>query len=265
MKTTTTISFSKYSGNGNDFLILDRPRQLPSQEAIQRLCNRHFGVGADGVLTLTEAPPGLDGEMRIFNADGSEAEMCGNGLRCLVTYMDEHTSVKKNAYRIKTMNAIYTVNKLATGAFAIEMSELKDQNLYDLSTFLGFIKSFFINTGVPHLVFLSFDIKNIDIKQMAPQYRYHSMFNGGTNVNLVETIDSKKQIAYIRTYERGVEDETFSCGTGLVASAMALSHWFGWKGDITLMTLGGKQIVHIGDKVLYSGEVVHCFSGEMKL
>ena len=255
------LPFVKYSGNGNDFVILDKPKTKITAELVQRLCSRHFGVGADGVLTLTEAT-GVDGEMRIYNADGGEAEMCGNGIRCLVTYLDDHRTDKKNEYKIKTMNAVYTVYR-QNGAFAIEMSEIKDQNKYDLSKFNEFEKAFYINTGVPHLVFLDKDIKSIDIKKVAPPYRFHSMFPGGTNVSLVEVMSEKK--SYVRTYERGVEDETHSCGTGLTACGLALSHWFGWKGEIQLSTLGGKQIVNVGNKVFYSGEVTHCFSGEMKL
>jgi len=250
--------FIKYSGNGNDFIILDHPTCLVSHELIKRLCDRHFGIGADGVLTLTDNE-GHDGQMRIFNSDGGEAEMCGNGIRCLVTYIDERTPVKKDSYRIKTMNGSYTVYR-RNGAFAIEMSEIKDQNVHDLSVFDSFDKSFFINTGVPHLVFLGKEIKRINIKMIAPQYRYHPMFKNGTNVSFVEI--TGPQEAYVRTYERGVEDETHSCGTGLTAVGLALSNWLGWKGDITLGTLGGKQNVSVDNKVFYSGEVTRCFNGE---
>lgn len=259
----TPVKFVKYSGNGNDFIILDHPQLSLTPEMVQKLCRRHFGVGADGVLTLTSAP-GFDGEMRIFNADGGEAEMCGNGLRCLATFLDDSQSKKKESYQIKTMNGSYTVVK-KNGSFAIEMSEIKDKNLYDLSDFKEFEKSFFINTGVPHLIFLSQEIKKLDMKVVAPKYRYDSRFPGGSNVSLVEVMDNDKQIAYVRTYERGVEDETYSCGTGLTASALALSEWLGWKGDITLVNLGGKQSVSLGEKILYSGEVTRAFIGEVEL
>jgi diaminopimelate epimerase len=256
-----TLKFSKYSGNGNDFVILDRPATQVTPELVQRLCSRHFGVGADGVLTLIERE-GHDGEMHIFNSDGSEAEMCGNGLRCLATYIDDTSSRKKDLYTIKTMNGSYTVVR-KNGAFAIEMSELKDKNIHDLTAFKDFKSAFFINTGVPHLVFLGEGIKTIDIKRVAPQFRFHPMFPGGTNVSLVEITGENS--AYVRTYERGVEDETHSCGTGLTATGIALSNWFGWKGTIKLNTKGGEQRVEIGDKVLYSGEVFRCFSGEFAL
>lgn len=255
-----TLSFVKYSGNGNDFIIVTRP---VSGELVQKLCNRNFGVGADGVLTLIPKA-GTDGEMKIYNADGGEAEMCGNGLRCLATYIDDVAQIKKDSYIIKTMNNTYTVVRMGN-SFAIEMSEIKDQNLHDLSQFHDYKKSFFINTGVPHLVFLSHNIKSIDIKKTAPHYRFNSLFPGGTNVSFVEVMDAEKQSAYVRTYERGVEDETHSCGTGLTATGLALAHWLGWKNAIHLTTKGGHQIVNVGSKVLYSGEVFRCFKGEIEL
>jgi diaminopimelate epimerase len=257
------VSFTKYSGNGNDFLIIDETL-YPSLTAyqIERLCSRHFGVGADGVLLLGKAT-GVDGTMRIFNADGGEAEMCGNGLRCLATHIDKVTAQKKNNYLIRTMNNTYEVGK-RNGQFAILMNDIKDENSVDLSDFTDFEKKFYINTGVPHLVFLGKNVKSIEIKKTAPFYRHHKKFPRGTNVSFLELL-SDKQTAYVRTYERGVEDETHSCGTGLTASGLALSHWFGWKGDITLYTLGGKQTVSVDKSVYYSGEVTFCFSGETEL
>jgi diaminopimelate epimerase len=118
---------------------------------------------------------------------------------------------------------------------------------------------------VPHLVFLANDVSKIDVKKVGSYYRYHSMFPNGTNVTFVEVQDNESHRAYARTYERGVEDETHSCGTGLTATALALSHWLKWTGDIKLQTKGGQQIVSVGEKVFYSGEVIECFKGEVNL
>lgn len=255
----TKIQFKKYSGNGNDFVVLDHPAYPVTSELVQALCNRHFGVGADGVLVLT-SEEGFDGRMRIYNADGGEAEMCGNGIRCLVTYLYDWGAVKKDIYRIKTMNGAYEVAR-REGAFAVEMSEIKDKNIYDLSIFNEYNDAFFVNTGVPHLIFLVHDVKRIDLKSRAPQYRFHKIFPNGTNVSFLQILPGE-QIAYVRTYERGVEDETLSCGTGLTAAGLALNHWKGWSGNITLKTLGGSQRVFIGEKIFYSGEVKFCFAGE---
>ncbi len=256
------LKFAKYSGNGNDFIILDNTQVSLTPALVQKMCDRHFGIGADGVLILTDHSE-ADGKMSIFNADGGEAEMCGNGLRCLVTYMDQHSDKKKDSYLIKTMHGLYTVKRLGN-SFAINMSEIKDKNLYDFSQVKDFEKSFFINTGVPHLVFLTKDAKKISIKEMGAKYRFHTAFPNGSNVNFVEKL-SDPQSAYVRTYERGVEDETHSCGTGLTATGLALSEWFGWKGDIHLFTKGGKQTVNVDKHIYYSGEVTFCFAGEFPL
>lgn len=259
----TPLFFVKYSGNGNDFIILNRPTTPISSRAIIKMCDRFFGIGADGVLILTDSPH-HDGRMQIFNADGGEAEMCANGLRCLVTYVNELSEIKKSSYQIQTMNAVYTVEKKGS-SFAIEMSEIKDKNLYDFSELHEFENWFYVNTGVPHLVFLVSDAKSIDIKKVAPKYRRHAVFPNGTNVSFVQAVDLRNKTAYVRTFERGVEDETHSCGTGLTASALALEHWFGWKGEVHLETKGGSQKVSLGQKVYYSGEVEFCFSGEFPL
>lgn len=256
-----TLSFAKYSGNGNDFIIVEN--LSPSPELVKKMCDRHFGIGADGVVELVRSDES-DGRMRIYNADGGEAEMCGNGLRCLATYIDDKSAVKKNSYLIETMNATYEVSK-RNNAFAIEMSEIKDRNRFDLSIFDQFKKTFFVNTGVPHLVFLSDDVLSIDIKQTAPFYRYHGLFEKGTNVSFVQILSESAQFAYVRTYERGVEDETHSCGTGLTACALALNEWFAWQNVIQLKTKGGLQKVELSDKTYYSGEVIFCFSGEYKI
>lgn len=257
-----TLPFVKYSGNGNDFVILDHPSAELTPDLVRRFCDRHFGVGADGVLILGTAS-GHDASMRIINADGGEVEMCGNGVRCLASYIDSKASFKKDKYRIKTMNGSYEVRRTENGSFGIEMSEIKDKNVIDLSSFSEFEQKFYINTGVPHLVFLSNDVKSIAIKERGSFYRYHKIFPRGVNVNFVQVTSEQK--AYVRTYERGVEDETFSCGTGLTATALALSHWLGWKGQIHLQNLGGNQVVNVDKSVFYSGEVTFCFKGELFL
>lgn len=255
------LKFYKYSGNGNDFIILDNPPLSLNPQLIKKMCDRHFGIGADGVLALT-SEQGFDGRMRIYNADGGEAEMCGNGIRCLVGYLSDHVDSSKNIFKIKTMNGAYEILN-RNGAFAVEMSEVKDINAVDLSAFSEFKNVFYVNTGVPHLVFEVPQVKRIDIKSRAPQYRFHKNFPNGTNVSFLEVLP-QHQTAYVRTYERGVEDETYSCGTGLTASGLALHHWYGWSGDVHLKTLGGNQLISITEKIYYSGEVKFCFSGEFQ-
>lgn len=255
-----TIPFTKYSGNGNDFILVEEKDFNWSEQEISALCHRQFGIGADGIVVIGK-DPSVDATMRIFNSDGREAEMCGNGLRCLAHYLYDHVT-QKNEYRIKTMNSLFLV-KQVNGIFYIEMNVARDIGKYDLSLFNNFPRSFFVNTGVPHLCFLVDDAKSIDLKAIAPFYRHHKIFPNGTNVNFIEVIDAKKQKAYVRTFERGVEDETFSCGTGVTACAHTLHQLLGWSGDIHLENLGGNHLVEFGDKVLFSGVETFIFEGKV--
>lgn len=253
--------FYKYTGNGNDFILVNEEDFHWSQDEISRLCHRQFGIGADGVLVVGKYQ-GFDASMKIFNADGREAEMCGNGLRCLVHYLFDHV-VKKNEYHIKTMKTSFHVQN-QNGKFFIEMSVADDIGKYDLSPFKEkYPRVFFIDTGVPHLCFLVDDALKINIKDEAPFYRYHSLFPKGTNVNFISVMNHDEQKAYVRTYERGVEDETFSCGTGVTASAHTLHHFLGWTGKIHLVNRGGDHQVDFTDKVMFSGTELFVFKGEV--
>jgi diaminopimelate epimerase len=257
------LPFFKYSGNGNDFIILDNPSVMLRPDTIARMCNRHFGIGADGVLVLRPSDTS-DFRMQIYNADGGEAEMCGNGLRCLVSYFDSVVEKPKDQYQIQTMHGRYGAFR-SDEAFAIEMTEVSEINHHDLSLFKQYSHAFFVNTGVPHLVLLVPALQELDVKSKGAEYRFHRMFPKGTNVNFVEIVNQGEQQARVRTYERGVEDETFSCGTGLTACALALKEWLGWDDKIVLKTKGGRHQVVLGERILYSGEVKFCFKGEFFL
>lgn len=251
--------FYKYTANGNDFILVDEADFKWSKEEIEDICQRQFGVGADGVIVFGKTPE-VDATMRILNSDGREAEMCGNGLRSLVHYLYDFVQ-KKDSYRIKTMNDAFTVIR-KDDRFFIDMNVMKDVGLYDLSTFKEFPKSYFINTGVPHLCFLVEDVKKINIQQVAPFYRHHPLFPKGTNVNFIQVMSGENQTAYVRTFERGVEDETFSCGTGVTASAHALHSFLGWRGKIKIFNLGGEHLVELTDRVMFSGTEKFIFKGE---
>jgi diaminopimelate epimerase len=254
--------FDKYSANGNDFIILKDPGRDLSSFVLEKMCDRHFGIGADGVLYLLKSDR-ADARMRIFNSDGGEAEMCANGLRALVHHWNGLQEEKKPSYKIETMNGIYEV-LCEDGRVQIEMSEISDKNLYQAPQYHDFEKSFFINTGVPHLVLLGPN-RDLKIKELGARYRFDQRFPKGSNVNFVEVLSRGEQKAYVRTYERGVEDETLSCGTGLTATALALSEWFGWKGVIHLSNKGGNQEVLIDQRVYYSGDITFSFRGEYPL
>jgi diaminopimelate epimerase len=257
---TVTLPFFKYSANGNDFILLDNPSGLLLPQTIERMCDRHFGIGADGVLVLNKSAV-ADARMQIFNADGGEAEMCGNGLRCLVTYFDSIQQQPKDIYTIQTMNHIYQTYRVDK-TFALGMNEISDQQLMNLPELKAYARNFFVNTGVPHLVLLTPKVDEIDVKRQGAEYRYHPAFAKGANINFLEVLDQARPEVRVRTYERGVEDETFSCGTGLTACALALQQWFGWSGSIVLRTKGGRHVMELGEQLLFSGEVTFCFKGE---
>ena len=251
------MKFLKYSANGNDFILFDSPSRIPGGEEIQRLCDRHFGIGADGVLILSVDK--VSTRMRIFNSDGKEAEMCANGLRSAFTYLAE----KKRVLAISTCNGLYTAT-LNEGRIQVEMTEVNEINGIRIEA-PGFLRSFYVSTGVPHIVLLTDSITVENFPDVIRPYRHLPELPKGANVNLVEIPSTTDRFARVRTFERGVEGETLSCGTGLTATALALQHWFGWTGDIRLETRGGHHVVSLGEKILFTGEVSLCFEGEVNL
>lgn len=249
------MKFYKYSANGNDFILFISPSRIPSEKEMRQICDRHFGIGGDGVLILTPAKDST--QMRIFNSDGREADMCANGLRSAFTYL---RSLNKDL-KISTKNGIYFAN-VVNGKIQVEMTEIRDPGSIKIEA-PGFLNSYYVSTGVPHILLLT---KSLDVENFGNIIRPYRHFPGlpaGANVNLIEIPDSSNKMARVRTFERGVEAETLSCGTGLTASALALQHWFGWEGKISLQTKGGDHVVEIGEKVYFSGEVHLSFVGEV--
>jgi diaminopimelate epimerase len=223
------LNFKKMVGTGNDFIVIDTgPKELNA--LAKKICDRKTGIGADGVLVIEKSKV-ADFRMRILNADGSEAEMCGNGLRCAVLYKGIEKKVK-----VETKAGIYEGEITGDNMVRIKMEEPKDLRLdFPLSVNTRKIKANFINTGVPHAVVFVQGIDKIDVGAIGSAIRYHKEFKPkGTNVNFVEIIDAEN--VRIRTYERGVEGETLSCGTGSVASAIITNY------KLPFNTTKGKQI-----------------------
>jgi len=215
-----TLNFTKMNGAGNDFVVLDN-RDLSlslSKDQIAALCDRHRGVGADGLLTVEPAEAGADFKFRYYNADGGEAEMCGNGARCYGRYAQ---ALVESSPEILTFETV--VGQLAA-KFDGDLVEIAMSDPFDLEldVDLGIAeinRVDVINTGVPHVVVFVDDLANTDVIALGREIRNHAHFApAGTNVNFASVLGD--QHIAIRTYERGVEDETLACGTGMTACAL---------------------------------------------
>lgn len=219
------MRFFKYHGTGNDFILIEN-REGSIKEDVKsgmakKLCDRHFGVGGDGLI-LIESSNRADVRMRIFNPDGSEAEMCGNGIRCMGKFLYE-TGTRKERILIDTLAGVkelkLTTEKGEVLFLTVEMGAPRDVSLNKKLEVNGKIWEYsFLDTGVPHVVIFVEDLDGTALKDIAPAIRYNPLFPKGANVNFVEMV--KIRIFKIRTYERGVEKETLACGTGITASGL---------------------------------------------
>ena len=239
----TVISFTKMSAAGNDFIIVDNRRGTldihRGKEAAQRLCRRKLSVGADGLI-LIEASQTADFTWRFFNADGSEAEMCGNGGRCAARFAHLN-GIAPPLLTFETLAGIVKAEVMGevvklelplpynlTADFALEL-EGEDYRVNS------------ITVGVPHVVLFVEDLPNVPVVELGRKIRFADRFKpAGTNVNFV-SIRNDATIA-IRTYERGVEDETLACGTGSVASALITSEKRGITSPVSVLTQGGEVL-----------------------
>ncbi len=225
-----TLHFYKYQGTGNDFILLDdREKEFPVNDTklVAELCDRRFGIGADGLILL-QPHPTTDFYMQYFNSDGRESSMCGNGGRCIVAFANR-IKVIPNRTKFTAIDGIHEA------IIASNRVELKMNDVHVIDNRLDDV--YVLNTGSPHYVqFLKEDTANTDIVQMAKTIRYNAEFTEeGINVNFANNLGPNS--IKMRTYERGVEDETLSCGTGVTATAIAL----GLKNKLT----SGEQTIHV--------------------
>ena len=206
-------TFYKYQGTGNDFVMIDNRQQYFSKndtKQIKYLCNRRFGIGADGLILL-ENHTDLDFKMVYYNADGNESSMCGNGGRCLVAFA-KHLGVIKNKAVFEAIDGIHHAT-IENDTVKLQMLDVDSVEKHENHTFL--------NTGSPHHVQFEDSIDDFDIKTKGAKIRYGAPYNEvGSNVNFVKKLSDSS--FRVRTYERGVEDETLSCGTGVTAVAIAM-------------------------------------------
>lgn len=230
------LRFAKYEGAGNDFIIVDaRAFEFdPSKELVAALCDRHFGIGADGLMSL-ELSSKADFKMRYYNSDGREASMCGNGGRCISLFA-HHLGISGKTKRFIGADGIHE----ATIVKSDELSGLVELSMSDVEYIEKFDDHFQLDTGSPHYVMFVDDVRSIDVVGLGQKLR--DSIAGGTNVNFVQITgpDSIK----IRTYERGVENETLACGTGATASAIVTALATGTDCKrYSVQTSGGKLTV----------------------
>jgi diaminopimelate epimerase len=257
-----TIAFNKYQGTGNDFIIIDNrdnnfnPGDSP---LINKLCDRKFGIGADGLILIKKTPE-YDFEMVYFNSDGFEGSMCGNGGRCAADFAIKSGIASKKLI-FKAIDGIHEA-VAEDGLIRLKMNNVDNIRLVN--------GNYFINTGSPHYVKFTVELENFDVYNEGKKIRQSEEFlPGGTNVNFVE---SEINGIYVRTFERGVEDETLSCGTGVTASAIAsvLSGHF-VRGPVNVRTKGGNLRVEFdadGEKITniwLCGPATFVFEGKINI
>lgn len=245
-----TLTFVKFQGAGNDFILIDDRALHFDPQIVPKLCHRRFGIGADGVILLQEGA-GADFCMRIYNADGSEAESCGNGLRCLVKYLLE-LGFPKRAYRIATkekiVNAHFVGEKIAIDLGEVSQLGFKQLFGYEVHS---------VNTGVPHAVIFTKD----EIDVLGPLVQNHEAFlPANVNVNVAQIYENHIEAC---TFERGV-GKTLSCGTGAAAVGFIAIQKFRCPNPVLISMPGGALQVQVeGTRITLIGDAVKVFDGSL--
>ena len=244
------ISFTKMSGSGNDFIVIDNRKGemdgLNLAKFITGVCRRKMSVGADGLM-LIESSDLADFRWQFYNSDGSRAEMCGNGARCAARFAYVNNIAGENL-SFETDAGIVNGQVNADRA-KVKMPAPTDLRLdYSIELENGSLAMSSINTGVPHVVIMQDAIEEVDVVGLGREIRNHQIFApAGTNVNFICQQGPGKLA--IRTYERGVEDETLACGTGSIASALISSIKLSWTSPVNLLTRSGESLtIHFTEK-----------------
>ncbi len=257
-----TISFYKYQGTGNDFVIMDnRNGEINlTKEQVANLCDRKFGIGADGLMLLNKLD-GYDFAMKYYNADGNESSMCGNGGRCLTRFAKD-CKIEKATYSFLAIDGEHQA--------VFDQNEWVELKMKDVTGITAYLYDYVLNTGSPHYIKKVEDIKAVDVFLEGGSIRNSPDFiSEGINVNFVSI--SNKGL-YVRTYERGVEDETLSCGTGVTAAALVFGKTKVGFNEIAIETLGGSLKVKFNalvdgsfDNIWLCGPANFVFKGEIAL
>ena len=258
------LDFYKYQGTGNDFILADNREEKYTAltvEQIKKICDRHKGIGADGVMLLNKLT-GYDFEMKYFNSDGNESSMCGNGGRCIVKFASS-LGIHKNSYHFKAIDGDHEAEIEGSGKVRLKMKDISEIEVHS--------NYFVVDTGSPHFVKYVDDLEIYDVANKGREIRNSSKFQEkGINVNFVEPIGSDE--IFVRTYERGVEDETQSCGTGVTASAIVSAHNDNGFNLVEVKTPGGKLTVEFDkidenhfENIWLSGPAELVFSGSIHI
>ena len=224
------LHFYKYHGTGNDFILLDGREKMPelSEKQIAAMCNRRFGIGGDGLMILRHYP-GYDFEMKYYNADGREGSMCGNGGRCIVRFA-YHLGIHRDNYHFLAPDGEHEADIDINGMVRLKMNDVNAVKQHS--------GDFILNTGSPHYIKYVNDIREYDVPHEGYTIRNSAPFvREGINVNFVETVNDHTIL--VRTFERGVEAETWSCGTGVTAAALVSAHNETGFNQVDVETLGG--------------------------
>ncbi len=269
------IPFLKMHGAGNDFIMFngdDLPPAKVSRQAIADWCNRRTGIGADGMIFLVQTiTPEADFQMIYFNADGLEAEMCGNGARCSVAFAKKLGWIQKDC-RFITVAGILSGSILPDGEIEVSLPSWSDLVIDRPVVDSPFDQHHSCNTGVPHLVIPVEDVDEVEVERFGREFRFQPDFApSGTNVNWVapsgDVSTDGVPVYHIRTYERGVESETLACGTGASAAAVILSTLGLTESSVALRTRSGDllrvTVDEKGKSLLLRGPAVESFQGEV--
>ncbi|MBT8762428.1 diaminopimelate epimerase [Desulfohalobiaceae bacterium Ax17] len=267
-----TAQFFKMQGSGNDFILFDNRELRLSPEKMglwaKKLCPRAFAIGADGMIFLDEPDKqGIDYRWHFFNSDGSRAEMCGNGSRCAARLAYELGMAPKK-HIFGTDAGPIQAQVLEEGQVKVQLTPPRDLQL-NLSLTLDEQRELnvhFVNTGVPHAVVITKNLQKMDVQKLGQTIRFHTQFSpAGTNVNFIEIKDNDKIL--LRTYERGVESETYACGTGAAASVVVANRLGLLNNSVQVTTTGGEvlRIILEDDKVFLQGKAVLVYEGRVFL
>jgi len=258
------IEFHKYQGTGNDFILLDNRKNLYdeiTEKQVAFICDRHFGIGADGLMLLN-LKESYDFEMKYYNADGAEGSLCGNGSRCMIRFA-ESMGIRRDHYHFLAADGEHEAE--------IDIKDIVRLKMNDVNKVEVHANYFIVNTGSPHYIKQINNVLEIDVRSTGGIIRNSKEFEKeGINVNFVETLHN--DTIYVRTYERGVEDETLSCGTGVTAAALVSAHNDNGFNRVEIKTPGGNLSVEFDKKdenhfenIWLNGPANFVFKGEVKL